>query len=256
MAEWMTVRSLGLTALFGGLALSADVCADDVLTLYFNERPPFNSTDPSGKVSGLTATPAVAALRRAGIPFRWEATPLARQFALIERGDTYACAVGLYRNPQRELVGKLSAPLYRDRGMVAIARAGLGLQDGASFAELLRNRRLRMLYKTGLTYGSSVSRLIQQTPPVVEMVSVETPVMVQMIRAERADWMLAAEEEADYLIAQAGVPPASVTVVHFRDLPGGETRHLFCTRAVPDALLERINAALADAARATTGERP
>lgn len=245
-----------LLASCAGVVATSGVCAEQRLALYFNERPPFNATAADGSVGGLTATPAVSALRRAGIPFRWELTPLARQFALIERGDGFACAVGLYRNPQRERLGKFSVPLYRDRGMVAITRTGSGWRDGASFRELLRNRNLRMLYKIGLTYGSAVSRLMQQTPPLMEMVSVETPVMVQMIRAERADWMLAAEEEADFLIAQAGVPRASMAVVHFRDLPGGEPRHLYCSRAVPDALMARINRALADAARPTASENP
>ncbi len=230
--------------------------AEDALTLYFNERPPFNASAADGSVGGLTATPVVSALRRAGIPFRWELTPLARQFALIERGDSFGCAVGLFRNPQREQIGKFSAPLYRDRGVVAIARAGPGWRDGASFEELLRKRQLRMLYKSGLTYGAAASRLIRQNPPVMETVSVETPVMVQMIRAERADWMLVAEEEAEYLIAQAGVPRASMAVVRFRDLPGGEARHLFCSRTVPDALIERINKALTEAARTAIDERP
>jgi len=241
---------------WAGLSAATACGAEAALALYFNERPPFNATGANGRVSGLTATPTASALRRAGIPFRWESTPLARQFALIERGDTYGCAVGLYRSPQREQVGKFSAPVYRDRGLVAIARAGIGLRDGASLAALLRDRRLRMLYKSGLTYGATVSRLIQQTPPVMEMVSVETSVMVQMIRAERADWMLVAEEEASYLIALAGVPRASVVVVHFSDVPGGEPRHLYCSRAVPDSLVKRFNAALAEADRPDEGARP
>jgi polar amino acid transport system substrate-binding protein len=224
--------------------VSLPVYADDPLVLHYHERPPYNISGGAGLVYGLTASPASAALSRAGIRFRWEFTPLARQFKLIELGRGLDCAVGLFRNPERERAGKFSAPLYRDRGMVGIARAELGLRDGALMADLMRNRRLRLMMKVGLTYGATTAAMVKAHQPNIETVSVESHQMVQMIKADRADWMVATEEEAGYLVAQAGLGPKDVSVLRFSDVTQGEYRHLFCSRAVPDALIERINAAL------------
>lgn len=236
-------RLLATLAALGAAAASA---AEPTLVLHYHERPPYNISGGMGIVYGLTATPAIAALTRAGVPFRWELTPLARQFKLIELGTGLDCAVGLFRNPDRERIGKFSLPLYRDTAMVGIARADSGLSQVASIEDLMRDRSKRLMLKRGLTYGARVAELVKTLQPTTEMVTIESDQMVRMLKAQRADWMLASEEEANYLIAKAGLSPGEVSILRFRDLPQGEERHLFCSRAVPDAMLARINAAIAN----------
>ncbi|MCX9154943.1 transporter substrate-binding domain-containing protein [Niveibacterium sp. 24ML] len=237
----MAARGLAALVLCWLAVAGAD---EPTLVLHYNERPPYNISGGMGIVYGLTATPAAAALNAAGVPFRWELTPLARQFKLIEISAGLDCAVGLFRNPERERLGKFSAPLYRDRGMVGIARAELGLPERVRIEDLMRDRSKRLMLKRGLTYGSRVAELVKALQPAAEWVTIESEQMVRMLKAQRADWMLATEEEASYLIARAGLGPADVTVLRFTDLSQSEPRHLYCSRAVPDAMLERINAAI------------
>ena len=53
--------------------------------------------------------------------------------------------------------------------------------------------------------------------------------------------MFAAEEEATYLMEQAGVPANALKLVHFADVPPGERRYLLCSKATPDEVIERLN---------------
>ena len=71
--------------------------------------------------------------------------------------------------------------------------------------------------------------------------SVDGVAMVSMIGAQRASFMFAAEEEATYLMEQAGVPANALKLVHFADVPPGERRYLLCSKATPDEVIERLN---------------
>jgi polar amino acid transport system substrate-binding protein len=86
------------------------------------------------------------------------------------------------------------------------------------------------------------------TPPPAKT-SVETPQMLRMLLAGRADWMIVSPEEAQVLRQEAGSAGAGLRVLAFADISAGETRHLYCNRAVPDVWLARIDQALVAQAR-------
>lgn len=55
---------------------------------------------------------------------------------------------------------------------------------------------------------------------------------------------LAAEEEARYLIEQAGFRPRDFRIVRPPDMPPGERRYILCSRQVDDETMSRLNAAI------------
>ena len=106
-----------------------------------------------------------------------------------------------------------------------------------------------LLVKEGYSYGQVLDRLMAQRTPPPTKTSVETVQMVRMLLAGRASWMIVAPEEALVLRQEMGAAGAELRSVAFADMPAGETRHLYCSRAVPDAWLARIDQALAAASR-------
>ena len=60
--------------------------------------------------------------------------------------------------------------------------------------------------------------------------------MLQMIQAGRADFMFLAEEEARYLVEQAGFNMSSFQLIRFPDMPLGEKRYIMCSKHVPDEI--------------------
>ena len=227
------------------LCMSAVVArADEALTIYYNERPPYlvTATDGSG-VGGLTATPAGRAVHLAGLQVRWSKLPSNRQLAVIKDNKEIACAIGWFRNAEREAYAKFSHPLYQDRPTVALARGGFQPQ-AERLADELREHRPMVLLKDGFSYGPFIDGLMKQLRPPTMSTTVENWQMVRMIAAQRADFMYVSEEEAGYFIDQAGMAPGDVKIVRFADMPAGERRHLMCTRLMPDEWLARINKAL------------
>ena len=219
------------------LALAAPALPAQTLTLHYQERPPYSSSSAHG-VAGLVATPAVAALKRAGIDYRLAVTPSQRQLALIQSGHGLHCGVGWFWTPERAALGKFSGALYRDQPFGALVRAAAALPAQVSAASLLSNDRLRLLVKDGYSYGRTLDALIGQQPARVERTSVDPPQMSQMLRSGRADWMIVAPAEA------AVLQGADLRLLVLDDVPDGEDRHLYCSRDVPDAWMARIDAAL------------
>lgn len=214
------------------------------LLLHYQDRPPYTQGHSDGSVRGLLATPVAAALSRAGVAWRWVQTPAQRQLAIVQNGTGPDCAIGWFRNPQREAVGKFSRALYRDRPLAALARRSAALPNPSSLDDLLRSASLRLLVKDGFSYGARVDRLLQTLPAPRVTTTSETHLHVGMLLAGRADWMLVAPEEAEVLLSQAGARAESLQVVPLSDMDAGSERHLYCSPAVPDALLQRIDAAL------------
>jgi polar amino acid transport system substrate-binding protein len=216
------------------------------LTLHYQERAPYSATQPDGAVVGLVATPAAQALSQAAVAFEWARTPSQRQLALIQEGEGLHCGIGWFRNVERATRGKFSKPLYRDRAFAALARGDSPLRTGLSGAEAMALAGESLLVKEGYSYGPQLDRLIAAHLPPPLKTSAETPQMLRMLVAGRAGWMIVAPEEAQALRRDAGPAAAGLRTVAFSDILAGQTRHLYCNRAVPDAWLARIDQALGE----------
>jgi polar amino acid transport system substrate-binding protein len=216
-----------------------------VLTLHYQERPPYSTLEADGRVSGLVATPAARALERAGIAFRWERTPAQRQLALIQQGDGLHCGVGWFRNAERETAGRFNGrPLYRDRPFIALVRDGAPWPADGRAADALAQRAARLLVKDGFSYGAYLDALIARSPADVVRTPAELDAMARMLAAGRGDWMIASPEEVPALLARVPDGGHGLEVVRLPDVPAGEARHLYCSRAVPPAWLARVDAVL------------
>lgn len=235
------VRSFGRmvrTLLLTGPALAG---AQDI-TLHYFARPPY-VTEHEGRLSGLTGAPVVQALHNAGIRFAMQATPPSRFLALMQRGEGPDCGIGWFRNAEREALGKFSKPIYQDEAMIVVTYAGHAtLRSGTSLEALLGNADWLFLAKQAFSYGRTTDALIAQLQPRRELVAAENTNMLRMLHAHRADYMLMAPEELTGAVAAAGLTLADFAVVRPNNMPKGEMRYLWCSKAVPDAVMGRINA--------------
>lgn len=235
------------TALMGVGALAQPLeagAAAAPIFVHYQERPPYSETRADGVVQGLVATPTALAFERAGIAYRWMLTPSQRQLALIQNGTSAHCGVGWFRNPSREAVGKFSAALYRDQPLGALVRLGAGWQPGMSFEDALTSPKLRLLVKDGYSFGLRVDALIASRAARKVATSGEPSQLVSMLLADRADWMLVAPEEAEVILKQGPDQARRLMLVPLNDMEAGLERHLYCSPAVPDAVLAKLNAAL------------
>lgn len=223
---------------------------NELITLHYNERAPYLQTLDNGDIAGLTATPAEQALRRAGIAFKWEKTPSNRQIQLLERNANADCMVGWFKNPQRELIGNYSLPLYQDKPTIGLSLfSNIHIDSGSSLEEVLQNQQLRLLVKDGYSYGDHIDALIRKLKPRRIKTTVENMNMLRMIALDRADYFFIAEEEASELIRQSEFEPGDFKYIHFSNSPAGNQRYLWCSKRVTEHSLNRINQALTELAR-------
>lgn len=248
MRPIVTIRFLacGLACLLALAPARADDRTQDRtherITLHFNERPPYMVAATDGTATGLSATPARQAFAAAGIAVRWAQTPTTRQLSVIRDNEGLDCAIGWFRKPDREAFAKFSKPIYRDRPTVVLAHADFVAER--RLADLLRRPGVTVLVKDNYSYGAMIDALLAEKRAFVLSTTAENQQMLRMVAERRVDMMFAAEEEAQHLLGQAGIAARGVQMLRFEDVPVGERRHLMCSKRVPDALLERLNAAL------------
>lgn len=233
-----------LAAVCLGGAWSAVAQAQDVLQIQYNERPPYQLTTEAG-VTGLTATPVARALIQADIPHQWDKVPTNRQLAEIKANSRPVCGVGWFQNPERLKFAKFSRPIYRDQPTVLLARPGFAAPAGATLESLLAQPGVRVLVKDNYSYGAFVDALLARLQPVLVKTTSENAAMAAMVRLERADFMFMSEEEAPVAMQEAALAPKDLAVLRTPDMPRGERRYLMCSLSVSDAVLERLNKALA-----------
>ncbi|TWC36328.1 polar amino acid transport system substrate-binding protein [Pseudomonas sp. SJZ079] len=243
-----------LSTLILSAALAAQ--AEEPITLHYNERAPYLQTLDNGDIVGLTATPVTQALRRAGIAFKWEKTPSNRQIQILEKNTGVDCMVGWFKNPQRELIGNFSLPLYRDRPTIGLARFGNSrLDSGRSLEQVLQDQQLRLLIKDGYSYGELIDGLIQRFNPRRIITTAENSTMLRMLALDRVDYFFIAEEEASELINRSKFEPGDFKLIRFSNSPAGNLRHLWCSKQVSRHRLEKINRALLELSHANPSPR-
>lgn len=242
-ARW-AVKAMGVVlAMMCGPVPAFQPTDSSTLKLYYHDRPPYAVTQLDGSVTGLTATPAAQALQAASIPFIWVLLPTNRQIAVVQENHAPGCALGWFRNAEREAFARYTKPLYRDHPTVAIAHADFTPQ-GTGLADMLAQPEVNVLVKDRFSYGPYIDQLMARLRPTTTSTTAGSRQMLEMVERRRVDFMFAGEEEAEALLSQAGPLSRSLKILRFSDAPAGELRYLMCSQQVPPDWIERIDAVL------------
>lgn len=227
------------------LAWAGPASGQIVVSLHYQDRPPYSETAPDGSARGLVADPAARGFARAGIAFVWVRTPAQRQLALIQSGDGPDCGIGWFQTAERQALGRFTRPVYQDQPFVGLARRAEAQAGTSTLAALFGDAAQPLLVKDGYSYGPLLDGWIARHPAAVRRTSAESAQMVRMIDAARAGWMIVAPEEAGALLAGLAGATDRLRLVPLSGVPAGPTRHVYCNRSVPDAVIERFDRAIA-----------
>ena len=225
---------------------SMPVQAQTPIQLYYFERIPFAVEKSQGEISGLCATPAANAFKKAGIPFEWKKMPFKRQLATIKHNKKKACGIGWFKNPEREEFARFTDAIYQDKPAITIGRKGnQALEQHKDLKNLLKDKNVKLLVKDGFSYGSYIDGLIKQYDPEVVRVVASTNIqMLQMILAGRADYYFSSEEEAEHIIRSAGYEISQFQLQNYSDMPAGNHRYITCSQQVSPEIIDLLNRAL------------
>lgn len=223
--------------------LLPSVAHAEPLALMYYDRPPYMIDDGDGKVEGLTAAASLQAVNEAKLDYGWHKFAAKRILELVRENAILGCGVGWFKTPERERFAKFSRPVYRDKPQLAVAPKKFMLPAETPLTKLLSNPATRILVKEGFSYGA-LDPLLDKYKPTVITTSGEVVQLVQMIKANRADITFLPEEEALYLLEQAGFRAADFNLIKFPDMPAGETRHFMCSKKVPDSVMQKLNDAI------------
>jgi polar amino acid transport system substrate-binding protein len=226
------------------LLLGVAAQAGDPVTILYSERPPFNITQPDGDVVGIVGAPAGAALRKAGIPFTWEAIPTNRSVYEVQENRRRVCGLGWYRTPERAEFARFTDPISQDGPLVAVVGRSFHNLDATSFDAVLHDETARFLLKSGVLYTSATSAQLDKAKIRARWVTIGWGEIVQEIADQHADITFLIEEEAAYYLRQGPYKPGDLTVLRFAELPRGELRRLMCSKLVDDDTIQAINKAL------------
>lgn len=218
--------------------------AAEPITLFYDPRPPYLIRQDDGSATGLTATPAALAFLHAGIAYRWKIASSNEQLEALKHGNLQACSVGWFKTPEREHWVKYTHAIYQDHPMVVLANKNIAFPADSTLAAVLASQHYTLLVKDQYSYGPTLDAMLATTHPKRMTTSRQLQEMVLMIAAQRADLMLAAQEEAIYYLEKAQLAQGQITLHKFPDMPEGNKRYIICSPTVSDALIEQLNAAI------------
>jgi polar amino acid transport system substrate-binding protein len=212
--------------------------------LQFNDRPPYSMRREDGSVVGVVASEAERVFNAAGVPFVWTLSSTKRQWYTFQKTTVQSCAVGWFKTPEREQFAKFTKPIYRDKTMVIIARNDFVIPDNAKLEDILVKKGVRVSLKANYSYGPIIDDLLKKLKPIEVQSDVEVRQMILLLKANRADIMFAAEEEARYLLGEVGSASQDLHIATPVGMPNGEFRYIVCNKTVSDDVINRLNGAI------------
>jgi polar amino acid transport system substrate-binding protein len=224
--------------------MTATSQVETLITIHYNERPPYLVTTADG-VTGLTGDPTTIAFEKAGVPYRWQQTPTKRQTYILQQNTGQDCVIAWFKNAEREKFAKFTLPIYQDQPQIALARADNELVDQhGEIEDFFADRGITLLVKDGYSYGDFLDQKIADFQPKRLVTTNENEGMLKMIHARHADYMLIAPEEAFGLIRTSNFYEQDFKTIYFSDIISGEKRYILCSMQVDDAIIQRLNAAI------------
>lgn len=217
------------------------------LHVVYLERPPYYWTD-NGRPKGFLLDLTRRVFDRAGVSAVYASHPSSRILEELRDNRLALCSIGWFRTSEREAFATFSLPIYRDRPMVILTTVDTAarIRRHGSLRDVFADSDLIMAQVAGFSYGEAIDRLQREMLVRNLTVSSSQKVLPRLILQGRAGYMLVAPEEVPVLLESAGVDPGRFASLTMEDIPVGNLRHLMFSRSVPDDVLGRINAAIAD----------
>ncbi len=213
--------------------------AEDSLIIAYEERVPYVEKY-SDSIKGLVATPIIKALQYSKIKYELKEKPSKRHLYEIEANINKMCAVGWFKNTQREKFAKFTLPLYQDMPLGIISRKeNENILKNIPIDKLLKNRNLSLLSKASYSYGSFLDEKIKNFKTIKKEVYTNNKKMLSMIVAKRADYLFISEEEAKILLNNKAMNDLKFFSV--KNIPKGNKRYLICSKNVSDETIKLIN---------------
>jgi polar amino acid transport system substrate-binding protein len=227
------------------LLATAPALADPVEVLVHERKPYYVMAGPQS-VGGIVGKPATDAFAASGIKYEWRVTSANAQLNIIKADRSRVCAVGWFKSPAREAFAKSTAAIYQGKPLVVVTRAdNATVFDFETLGELFGNRDLKMGRKLGYSYGACVDGKIAERNPRLVTTSQDNDGMVRMLLGRRFDYMFATAEESAMVIEGVGTAAADLLTVTMKDTPPGNKRYILCNKSVEDAIIDKLNAAIA-----------
>lgn len=180
-----------------------------VVTLYYNQRVPYSYLE-NGVLKGHLVEVSERIFQQAGIAFRWDSLPIARQFITLRDNNEPLCLVGRFMTREREAWGHYSLPIYRDQPQgLLVRRDNARMRSYATLKETISAPDVRLLVKRGYSYGAVIDNYLKQRKPPAKDTVDENHNMLRQIHLAMADAMIIAEDEAAGLLAHSGLPTTS-----------------------------------------------
>ena len=215
------------------------VFAQDI-TIIFKERTPYVQKDQNS-ITGLVATPLINALNNAQINYELKEKPSKRHLFEIKADLQPLCAVGWFKNPQREEYAKFTKPAYQDKPMGIIKRkADTKINSSMNLETLLGQKDIKLLGKKSYSYGKDIDKTLAKFHVKRLDVSSSNVQMYTLIAKKRADFMFSSFEEASELLEDHPLKN-SLEFISLKDMPKGSNRYLICSKKVDDLTIEKIN---------------
>ena len=214
------------------------------LTVHFHERPPYYRSITGSPPTGLVADPVVKSFSRLPLAVRYQQTPAKRQLQILRDNQSRDCAIGWFKNAERETWLQYSDPIYQDQPLVVVARRDDQRLAAPLTLKQLFSQPLVWLKKSGYSYGAAIDQESRRSTISVDERSIDSLSSLHLLIRGRADFVLMAPEEFSQLSAQHSLlrePLQSRTLAE--SLPG-EQRYLICSRQVEPELLQQFNAEL------------
>jgi polar amino acid transport system substrate-binding protein len=239
------MKLLVICTYFLGLILACE--ADEPkIKLHYYVRPPFFEEQLDGSGGGIVASLAQKIFLKAKIPFEWVQSPAGRHFDILKNPNSQNCAVGWFKNAEREAIANFSKPIYQDKHVVALAYAkGAGAVKKIMASELLANKNETPILKDFFVYGPFFDGLILKFWPKAVHLNESIEEMVKLVLNKKYDYTLLPKEEAEYWKAKTGMKTNALNIIEFSDSPKAEYRYILCGKNVPLSVIERLNKVIA-----------
>jgi polar amino acid transport system substrate-binding protein len=209
------------------------------LTILYEQRKPYVEED-TNSLKGLVATPIIKALEQANINYILKQKPSKRHLFEIKANNHAICAIGWFKNNEREKFAKFTKTVYQDKPMGIIKRKSNHMINGSMDIDTLLQQNIKLLGKKSYSYGKFIDSKTKQYSIKRLNVSSDNIKMLTLIAKKRADFLFISFEEAYELLKNHPLKD-SLEFIHLQNMPKGNKRYLICSKKVNDTIITMIN---------------